>query len=202
MCGYRPEMADTGGRQGFENRGVTAPSRPKEPARWLERLRGPGERDPAGIERDLAWLEGPNRTLLTEDDPRYPPQLAAVPGMPPALFVEGDPAVLSQPAGRDRRQPRRDGRGARDRLRICGPARGRWLRDHERARGRHRRAGAPRRARRAAASRSRSAEPGSTACIRRHTVSSRRASRQVARWSASFRPARRHSRKTSRSATG
>jgi len=31
------------------------------------------------------------------DDPRYPPQLAAVPGMPPALFVEGDPAVLARP---------------------------------------------------------------------------------------------------------
>ncbi len=90
-------MGDTGGRRGFENRGVTAHSRPKELVRWLERLRGPGERDPAGIERDLAWLEGPNRTLLTEDDPRYPPQLAAVPGMPPALFVEGDPAVLSRP---------------------------------------------------------------------------------------------------------
>jgi len=76
---------------------VTVDRRPTEPARWLERLRGPGEPDPAGIARDLAWLEGPNRSLLTTDDPRYPPQLAAVPGMPPALFVEGDPAALSLP---------------------------------------------------------------------------------------------------------
>jgi DNA processing protein len=76
---------------------VTADSRPTEPARWLERLRGPGERDREGIARDLAWLEGPNRCLLTADDPRYPPQLAAIRGMPPALFVEGDPAVLSLP---------------------------------------------------------------------------------------------------------
>jgi DNA processing protein len=65
--------------------------------RWLGRLRRPGETDPEGIARDLAWLEGPNRRLLTADDPRYPRQLAAVPGMPPALFIEGDPAVLSLP---------------------------------------------------------------------------------------------------------
>jgi DNA processing protein len=65
--------------------------------RWLGRLRGPERPDPAGIERDLAWLHGPNRTLVTADDSRYPPQLAAVPGMPPALFVEGDAAVLSRP---------------------------------------------------------------------------------------------------------
>ncbi len=76
---------------------MTADSRPTDSVRWLERLRGPEERDPEGIARDLAWLEGPNRSLLTADDPRYPPQLAAVPGMPPALFVEGDPTVLSQP---------------------------------------------------------------------------------------------------------
>jgi len=64
---------------------------------WLQRLRGPGERDPEGMARDLAWLDGPNRALLTEQDPLYPAQLAAVPGMPPALFVEGDPAALSRP---------------------------------------------------------------------------------------------------------
>jgi DNA processing protein len=83
--------------QGTENRRVTAADRPTVPAEWLERLRGPGESDPAGIGRDLAWLAGPNRTLLTAADPRYPPQLAAVPGMPAALFVEGDPAVLARP---------------------------------------------------------------------------------------------------------
>jgi len=65
--------------------------------RWLRRLRGPERPDPGGIERDLAWLEGPNRTLLTHEDSRYPRQLAAVPGMPPALFVEGDPEYLSRP---------------------------------------------------------------------------------------------------------
>ena len=64
---------------------------------WLERLRGPEPADAAGIARDLAWLDGPGRCLLTADDSRYPPQLAAVPGMPPALFVRGDPAILSRP---------------------------------------------------------------------------------------------------------
>ncbi len=87
----------TAWRAGGENRRVTLADRPQEPATWLERLRAPGERDPAGIERDLRWLEGPGRTLLSVDDPRYPAQLAAVPGMPPALFLEGEPAHLSRP---------------------------------------------------------------------------------------------------------
>jgi DNA processing protein len=66
-------------------------------ADWLRRLRGPDDRDPAGIERDLAWLAGPGRCLVAAVDPRYPRQLAAVPGMPAALFVEGDPAHLARP---------------------------------------------------------------------------------------------------------
>jgi len=37
------------------------------------------------------WLQ------LTRDDPRYPPQLAAVPGCPEVLYVSGDPAVLVLP---------------------------------------------------------------------------------------------------------
>jgi DNA processing protein len=82
---------------GAENRRVTSAARPDDPAAWLERLRDPGERDPAGIERDLRWLAGPGRALVAVDDPRYPAQLAAVPGCPPALFVEGDPALLSRP---------------------------------------------------------------------------------------------------------
>ncbi len=76
---------------------MTAEADLQEFARWLRRLRGPEAQDPDGIERDFEWLRGAGRTLLTADDPRYPPQLAAVPGMPPALFVEGDPSVLSRP---------------------------------------------------------------------------------------------------------
>ena len=86
------------GRQlGHENRWVTLFDHPQEPIAWLERLRAPGEMDPAGIERDLRWLAEPGRTLLSADDPRYPALLAAVPGMPAALFVDGDPAHLSRP---------------------------------------------------------------------------------------------------------
>jgi DNA processing protein len=66
-------------------------------AAWLARLRAPDEPDPRGIERDLAWLAGPNRSLVTADDPLYPKQLAAVPRMPPALFVAGDAALLGRP---------------------------------------------------------------------------------------------------------
>ena len=78
-------------------RGMSAREPRDERIGWLERLRGPGAPDPAGIDRDLEWLAGPDRSLLTVDDPRYPAQLAAVPGMPAALFVRGDPALLSRP---------------------------------------------------------------------------------------------------------
>jgi DNA processing protein len=64
---------------------------------WLARLRAPDPPDPRGIERDLAWLGGPRRSLVTSDDPRYPPRLAVEPRMPPAIFVEGDAALLARP---------------------------------------------------------------------------------------------------------
>jgi DNA processing protein len=90
-------MRGTPVQRRIENRRVTAAARPDETASWLERLRGPGERDDAGIERDLRWLEGPRRALIALGDPRYPRQLAAEKGCPVALFVEGDPAVLKRP---------------------------------------------------------------------------------------------------------
>ncbi len=76
---------------------MTPAARPDEPAAWLECLRDPGRCDPDGVERDLRWLEAPGRSLLPIPDPRYPAQLAAVPGCPAALFVEGDPALLARP---------------------------------------------------------------------------------------------------------
>jgi DNA processing protein len=55
------------------------------------------EPDTSAMERDLRWLEAPGHCLLTADQPAYPPQLAVIPGAPLALFVEGEPSVLSLP---------------------------------------------------------------------------------------------------------
>ena len=60
-------------------------------------IRAFADADEAALERDLRWLEITGHYLLTADDPRYPPQLAATAGAPPAIFVEGEPAVLSSP---------------------------------------------------------------------------------------------------------
>jgi DNA processing protein len=89
-------MGAAAGMSGLENRRMSA-ARPEELAAWLERMRAGVAPHPGGLARDLAWLQGPNRLLLTAEDSRYPAQLAAVPGMPAALFVEGDPACLSRP---------------------------------------------------------------------------------------------------------
>ncbi len=45
----------------------------------------------SGVVSQSDWIQ------LTLDDPRYPPQLAAVPGCPSVLYVSGDPAVLAMP---------------------------------------------------------------------------------------------------------
>lgn len=50
----------------------------------------------AAVDTELAWLAGgEGRDLVTLADPRYPPQLAATPGAPLALFTIGDAAQLS-----------------------------------------------------------------------------------------------------------
>ncbi len=95
---FAPPSPATLPPDGPQNRRVTSSADPPdEPIAWLQRLRAPGDRDRAGIERDLRWLEGPGRSLLASADPRYPAQLAAIPGSPAALFIEGDPAQLSRP---------------------------------------------------------------------------------------------------------
>ena len=66
-------------------------------AEWLRSLGVPEGAESEAVRRDLEWLAGPGRCLVTREDPRYPAQLAAVPKMPEAFFVEGDPAKLSLP---------------------------------------------------------------------------------------------------------
>ncbi|HWU68436.1 MAG TPA: DNA-processing protein DprA [Stenotrophobium sp.] len=53
--------------------------------------------DLSRVESDLDWLSGPRRTLVTIDDPRYPPLLRECDGAPPALFCQGDPDLLPLP---------------------------------------------------------------------------------------------------------
>lgn len=51
----------------------------------------------AAIDADLAWLAQPGQHLVTRDDPRFPPRLAEIADPPVALFVNGDPELLSRP---------------------------------------------------------------------------------------------------------
>ena len=53
--------------------------------------------DPQALDRDEAWLAGPGRSLVAWGSAEYPPLLAAIPGAPLVLFVEGSVAALSLP---------------------------------------------------------------------------------------------------------
>ncbi|GAB4167482.1 MAG: DNA-processing protein DprA [Wenzhouxiangellaceae bacterium] len=53
--------------------------------------------DPALLDRCRDWLAQPGHHLITLADPLYPPLLARIDDPPPALFVHGDPGVLSHP---------------------------------------------------------------------------------------------------------
>lgn len=48
------------------------------------------------VEHDLSWA-GDGRTIITRDDPRYPPLLAQVHDAPPLLYVHGNVDALVQP---------------------------------------------------------------------------------------------------------
>jgi len=51
----------------------------------------------AAVEADLAWADGEGLSILTRDDPRFPPALGRIAACPLLLFVRGDPAVLDEP---------------------------------------------------------------------------------------------------------
>jgi DNA processing protein len=63
------------------------------PSALHEGLRKP---DHEGVERDLRWLEGGDRHLVTWTDPRFPPLLREIHQAPVALFCHGDPGLLAQ----------------------------------------------------------------------------------------------------------
>ena len=50
-----------------------------------------------GVEADIRWLEQPHNRLLRISDPRYPARLRQLPNPPSALFLHGDPDLLSLP---------------------------------------------------------------------------------------------------------
>ncbi|HET6724799.1 MAG TPA: DNA-processing protein DprA [Gammaproteobacteria bacterium] len=63
----------------------------EEARRWL------ANPDAARIDADLAWLDQPDRHLITPAHPDWPPLLTEIPDPPIALFVRGDPALLAEP---------------------------------------------------------------------------------------------------------
>jgi DNA processing protein len=62
--------------------------------RWIQALKAPA-RDT--LAADYAWLQGDNHHLVTWGSQAYPPLLAEIPAAPLALFVRGDPGLLSMP---------------------------------------------------------------------------------------------------------
>ncbi len=52
----------------------------------------------AGVEADLVWLaSAEHHHIIPLGDPRYPRHLADIADPPPLLFIQGDPAVLTEP---------------------------------------------------------------------------------------------------------
>lgn len=53
--------------------------------------------DWAAVEQDLEWLKDPSNSLLTIDQPAYPPRLRELADPPSGLFLHGDPELLQLP---------------------------------------------------------------------------------------------------------
>jgi DNA processing protein len=67
---------------------------PSAPTALRDYLRAP---DWAGVEADMRWLDQPNNQLLRITDPQYPARLRELANPPSALFLHGDPDLLSLP---------------------------------------------------------------------------------------------------------
>ena len=55
------------------------------------------EPDQAQLDRALGWAMGGGASIVTRDDPRYPPLLAEIAAAPPVLYVQGDVGLLTEP---------------------------------------------------------------------------------------------------------
>jgi len=64
------------------------------PSRLRQLLKHP---DWQAVDQDMQWLAEPDNHLLPVTDPRYPAQLKTIPDPPTALYVHGDPDMLSTP---------------------------------------------------------------------------------------------------------
>ena len=84
-----PQAALDAGVRGWQACGLNA--------RQIAHLRQP-DAQAADLQRCLAWLQHPDCHLLGWHDPDYPPGLRELPQPPVAVFVQGNPAVLWQPA--------------------------------------------------------------------------------------------------------
>lgn len=56
-----------------------------------------GTADWSRVEQDLAWMNGKDCHIITQDDAYYPSLLKETHGMPPVLFVQGNLKLLSRP---------------------------------------------------------------------------------------------------------
>lgn len=84
--------AVTGGPSRDQMRAAGLSGAALEPA--MDALRQP---DRAALDAALAWAEQDAATILTLDDPRYPPRLAALDAPPAVLYVRGDVGLLADP---------------------------------------------------------------------------------------------------------
>jgi DNA processing protein len=69
-----------------------------KPAQARALLAPADARQTAGLERTLAWLQGPGNAVLTQNDGAYPPYLLELPDPPVLLYVKGRAPLLRQPA--------------------------------------------------------------------------------------------------------
>ena len=80
--------------QGQDVRALLSNPPPGIPVRMRQLLQRP---DWQAADQDMNWLAQPDNHLLPVTDPRYPAQLKTIHDPPAALFVHGNPDMLSTP---------------------------------------------------------------------------------------------------------